>query len=82
MVANRDEAEADGYFWAIIEAQIIEGSAVVFASNPITPTMEATLIQGKTDSEDDTNDQPPVGTGNEPSAFDLSRAIKEVKIIV
>jgi hypothetical protein len=82
VVANRDEAEADGYFWAILEAQIIEGSAVLFGSNPITPTMEATLIQGKTDSEEDTKDQPPVGTGNEPSPFDLSRAIKEVKIIV
>src|ERR1044071_1663738 len=82
VVANRDEAEADGYFWAILEAQIIEGSAVLFASNPITPTMEASLIQGKTDSEEDTNDQPPVGTGNEPSKFDLDRAIKEVKIIV
>jgi hypothetical protein len=82
MVANLEEAEADGYFWAILEAQIIEGSAVVFASNPVTPTMEATLIQGKTDSVEDTNDQPPTGTEKEPSTFDLSRAIKEVKIIV
>lgn len=82
MVANREEAEADGYFWAILEAQVIEGSAVLFGSNPITPTMEASLIQGKTDSEEDTNDQPPLGTEKEPSPFDLSRAIKEVKIIV
>lgn len=82
VVANRDEAEADGYFWAILEAQIIEGSAVLFGSNPITPTIEASLIQGKTDSEVDTKDQPPTGTENEPSPFDLSRAIKQVKIIV
>lgn len=82
VVANRDEAEADGYFWAILEAQIIEGSAVLFGSNPITPTMEASLIQGKTDLEEGTKNQPPQGTEDEPPAFDLSRAIKEVKIIV
>lgn len=82
MVANKDEAEADGYFWAILEAQCIEGSAVLFGSNPVTPTMEVVDMQGKTDSEEDTKSQPPAGTGNEPSPFDLSRAIKEVKIIV
>lgn len=82
MVANRDEAEKDGYFWAILEAQVIEGSAVLFGSNSITPTMEATLIQGKTDSEEGTNNQPTKVTEEEPPAFDLNRAIKEVKIIV
>lgn len=81
MVANREEAEADGYFWAILEAKIMEGSAVVFGSNSATPTLETTLL-GKTDSADDTKNQPPVGTDDEPSQFDLSRAIKEVKIIV
>lgn len=81
MVANREEAEADGYFWAVLEAKIMEGSAVVFGSNSVTPTLETTLL-GKTDSEEDTKNQPPQGTGNEPSTFDLSRAIKEVKIIV
>jgi hypothetical protein len=82
MVANREEAEKDGYFWAILEAQVIEGSAVLFGSNTVTPTIEATLIQGKNDSADDTKNQPPLGTDDEPSPFDLSRAIKEVKIIV
>lgn len=81
MVANREEAEADGYFWAVLEAKIMEGSAVVFGSNSATPTLETTLL-GKTDSADDTNSQPPLGTEEEPSPFDLSRAIKEVKIIV
>lgn len=81
MVANREEAEGDGYFWAVLEAKIMEGSAVVFGSNSATPTLETTLL-GKTDSADDTNDQPPLGTEKEPSPFDLSRAIKEVKIIV
>lgn len=36
-VANRADAEAQGYFWAVTEAKIIEGSAVVRGSNPWTP---------------------------------------------
>lgn len=81
MVANRDEAEAEGYFWAILEAKIMEGSAVLFGSNPVTPTLE-TSLQGKSDQVDDTLEQPPLGTEEEPSKFDLDLAIKQVKIIV
>lgn len=39
MVANIDQAEAKGYFWAVLEAQIVEGSAVVKGSNIITPSL-------------------------------------------
>lgn len=81
VVANRDEAEADGYFWAILEAQIIEGSAVLFASNCMTPTMEV-MQMSKNDSEESTKNQPPLGTEDEPLIFDLNRAIQQVKIIV
>jgi hypothetical protein len=79
MVANREEAEADGYFWAILEAQVVEGSAVVFGSNTVTPTIEASILQGKNDSEEGTNNQPPNGTEDEPPVFDLDRAINETK---
>jgi len=58
MVANRDEAEADGYFWAILEAQVIEGSAVLFGSNCMTPTLETSLLGTKS--------EPPIGTSDEP----------------
>jgi hypothetical protein len=37
-VANRTEAEAQGYFWAVTEAKNIEGSAVVRGANFATPT--------------------------------------------
>lgn len=37
-VVNLADAEADGFFWAVLEAKIIEGSAVVKGSNIITPT--------------------------------------------
>lgn len=81
MVANREEAEESGYFWAVLEAKIMEGSAVLFGSNTVTPTLETTLL-GKTSSVEDTNDQPPLSTESQPSIFDLDKAIKEVKIIV
>jgi len=37
-VVNGDEADKLGFFWAVTEAKLIEGSAVVLASNPMTPT--------------------------------------------
>lgn len=39
LVVNRKEAEANGFFWAVTEAKIIEGSAVVRGSNVVTPTL-------------------------------------------
>lgn len=36
-VVNRKEAEGAGYFWAVTEAKLIEGSAVVRGSNWATP---------------------------------------------
>lgn len=38
-VANREEAEALGYFWAVTKAEMIEGSAVLMGSNWVTPTL-------------------------------------------
>lgn len=39
-VANKEIADERGYFWAVTEAKIIEGSAVVKGSNEFTPTLE------------------------------------------
>jgi hypothetical protein len=38
-VANKAEAEQKGFFWAVTEAKVIEGSAVVKGSNHATPTI-------------------------------------------
>jgi hypothetical protein len=38
-IANNKEADNTGYFWAVTEAKVIEGSAVPMGSNPITPTI-------------------------------------------
>ncbi|MCK5602803.1 hypothetical protein KAR91_13060 [Candidatus Pacearchaeota archaeon] len=40
MVANQDRAEEKGFFWAVKEAKVIEGSAVPLGSNWVTPTLE------------------------------------------
>jgi len=38
-IANKEDADAQGYFWAVTEAKVIEGSAVPIGSNQITPTI-------------------------------------------
>jgi len=38
-VVNRKDVEDKGYFWAVTEAKMVEGSAVVKGSNNVTPTI-------------------------------------------
>jgi hypothetical protein len=38
-VANKTDAETQGYFWVVTEAKVVEGSAVPMGSNPVTPTI-------------------------------------------
>ncbi len=68
-IANRDETEKEGFFWAIKEAKLKEGSAVLFGSNPTTPTLET-----KTSTED----EPDKSTQQQPqSVFEyLNKIIK------
>lgn len=40
MIANSDMLKTVKYFWAVLEAKAIEGSAVPLGSNVITPTIE------------------------------------------
>lgn len=67
-IANRKEAEAQGYFWPILEAKLLEGSAVVFGSNKVTPTLEMM-------EPDDTTpkDEPLLGTRK----FNVLEALKK-----
>ena len=39
-IVNREDAEKANYFWGIVEAKALEGSAVPMASNPFTPTQQ------------------------------------------
>jgi hypothetical protein len=43
-VINADEAEESGFFWAVTEAKVIEGSAVPIGSNWATPTQSVKEI--------------------------------------
>jgi len=43
-VANPELAEEKGYFWAVTEAKMMEGSAVPNGSNSITPTMSVKVF--------------------------------------
>lgn len=56
-VVNRDYAEQKGYFWAVTEAKIIEGSAVPNGSNPITPTQQTSEVKNEENNEEDLNKQ-------------------------
>lgn len=57
-VVNRKDAEAQGYFWAVTEAKVIEGSAVPLGSNYATPVISITGEEAKTLSTADTVTEP------------------------
>ena len=50
-VANKEIADAKGYFWAVTEAQVVEGSAVVKGSNYATPTLSIEAVSDNTSNE-------------------------------
>lgn len=52
-VVNKEVADNTGYFFAVTEAKIIEGSAVVVGSNPWTPTMPETTKDISEPEDDD-----------------------------
>lgn len=44
-IVNKSEVDAMGYFWAVTEAKIVEGSAVVKGSNFATPTISVEAVK-------------------------------------
>jgi hypothetical protein len=60
-VANVEAAKEQGYFFAVTEAAVVEGSAVLVGSNRATPTLEVSEAGFKTTSEL-SNTEPPQGT--------------------
>jgi len=55
-IANKSEADTHGYFWAVKEAKVIEGSAVPLGSNRATPTLDIK------EAANSTSQEPPKGT--------------------
>jgi hypothetical protein len=62
-VVNSDAAEDRGYFWAVLEAKLIEGSAVLIGSNYATPVLDTQETNKNIEPSVDTqNTEPPLGT--------------------
>jgi hypothetical protein len=59
-IVNKEVADKSGYFWAVKEAKIIEGSAVPIGSNYVTPTLENNL-------KENNGEEPAKATQEEPS---------------
>jgi hypothetical protein len=73
-IANKDVAEAQGYFFGIEEAKIVtEGSMVIRGSNDATP-----IRQKDTVAVDDTTEkiEPPVGTQAKQSIFSNLKLVR------
>lgn len=64
-IANKEDAEAIGYFWAVKEAKLIEGSAVLFGSNWATPTLDNNMKTAAAPSEEVETDK----TTHKPSYY-------------
>jgi hypothetical protein len=71
LVANKETAEEKGYFWAVKEAKVVEGSAVVLGSNWVTPTMSV-----KTDQEP--GNSTPKSRETTPKKIDINKLIQHL----
>lgn len=55
-IVNKEDAEELGFFWAVTEAKVIEGSAVLRGSNFATPTQS--VSEAKAEPSADTQTEP------------------------
>lgn len=68
LIVNKDDVDERGYFWAVLEQKIIEGSAVPRGSNPATPT---TSVEPVTDTSTEKQDPAIVTPDSVP--FDMAK---------
>lgn len=73
-IVNRDEAEAQGFFWPVKEAKCIEGSAVPLGSNWVTPTLDNNMKHSQS-----TEKEPLKSTSEQPRS--MSDAIKQTTFV-
>ena len=59
-IVNKEVAEMQGYFFAVTEAKVVEGSAVVKGSNFATPTISIEAVKIDTSSEN--KEEPSIDT--------------------
>lgn len=58
LIVNKDEVLEVGYFWAVTEAKVIEGSAVVKGSNWATPTQSIQQVKNQPEKSTDEKTEP------------------------
>lgn len=58
-IANKEDVDQYGYFWAVIEQKLMEGSAVVFGSNYATPTISVEPVTDTSTKTDPVTTTPP-----------------------
>lgn len=66
-VINKEVAEQSGFFWVVQEFRLIEGSAVLFGANVITPTLDNNVKNSE--PLEDTLSEPEQSTQNDMSKF-------------
>ena len=65
-IANKEIADNQGYFFAVKEAKVIEGSAVLRGSNYATPTLSVKEFEGQPEQSTEKEIEPPIeGTQKE-----------------
>lgn len=65
MVVNKEEADKRGYFWAVTEAKIVEGSAVIKGSNEHTPVMEIEMEKNTNEAVDNDTSKSEIEPSND-----------------
>lgn len=75
LAVNKEVAEEYGYFWAVTEAKVIEGSAVPIGSNTYTPTQDNNYEPNKSFTQQQTEPSD-MDTQLSQSLINLSRKIE------
>lgn len=76
MIANKEAADENGYFWAVTEAKVVEGSAVLIGSNSATPTISISDA-GKATSDNIEPDESTQKTGSRFASIGTKRKNKK-----
>ncbi len=83
-VINREKADKNGYFFAVVEQQLLEISAVLWGSNPYTPTLQDKSLNDMKAEITALKEQlkalkePPRHSDNEPLDIDLVTIFKNL----
>lgn len=79
-VVNSDKAIEQGYFWAVTEAKIVEGSAVPIGSNYATPTISVNITQNiEADNITSSKNEPLNNTQETKQTINYNYLLKTIK---